>query len=369
MTDHEDRAKASAESICDNELNGKSDREVFDTLFPGGELKRQIRRDIQTAERIEREAGESLARHVGQSGLLVGERVQSGRIKNMRQAGQIAQEYFTGLKDRKIMTGIPFIDKRTRGVGAGETMLIIARTAVGKTILGQNILKNMSKKGAVTLFFSLEMTLPTVYERFSQMSQRMSSEDFEYLFQQDPSEAKLVVDTVAKDLACVYIIDQPLLSVTDIGDYITMAEELEIGTKVKAVLIDYMGLIDTHDQHGSAYERVSQVARELAGMAKQKQVAAIIIHQVSRAGGSGNQKVTFNMARDSGVIEEAVDYVVCCWRPKENPRQKIVMSLDKNRNGSCRQETLDFNPRTLEITEKKEESLKDKYGYKGELPF
>ena len=82
--------------------------------------------------------------------------------------------------------------------------------------------------------------------------------------------------------------------------------------------------------------------------------------QVNREGGSGGEQITLTMARETGVIEEAADYVLGIWRPelkdgidkteREQLRGQFKVRVLKSRNGPRNKTvTLRFEDTTLRI--------------------
>jgi replicative DNA helicase len=92
-----------------------------------------------------------------------------------------------------------------------------------------------------------------------------------------------------------------------------------------------------------AYERASMIGKELKAIAKSERVATIVAVQVNRAGGDGSEPVTLAMLRDSGVIEESLDFLLGAWRPGKAPdlsppealnlRDVLRVAILKNRKG------------------------------------
>jgi len=110
---------------------------------------------------------------------------------------------------------------------------------------------------------------------------------------------------------------------------------------VKLVMIDYLGMLGASGK--DVYERASTIGKQLKETAKRMDVAIVVAMQLSRAGGDGSTPVTLDMLRDSGVIEEAMDFVIGCWRPGRstdiNPAEQLALQdvmrcqLLKNRKG------------------------------------
>ena len=118
--------------------------------------------------------------------------------------------------------------------------------------------------------------------------------------------------------------------------------ELFRSVPLRLVLVDYLGLIGSTGK--DAYERASAIGRGLKAIAKAEKVAIIVATQLSRAGGDGSEPVTLPMLRDSGVIEESLDFLIRAWRPGKaaglppadalSLRDVVRVAILKNRKGS-----------------------------------
>jgi replicative DNA helicase len=234
--------------------------------------------------------------------------------------------------------GFGSLDADIRGISAGQVLGIAARTAVGKTFLLGTISHNFSARrdaGSVTL--SLEMPGVEWAERALAIATGLAPEQIEGLardgnlaseargFLTQMDNARVVDDAVSlKDLAAVIQATREALTVP-----------------LRLVLIDYLGLIDVNAR--DAYERASAIGKGLKAVAKAERIAIIVAVQVSRAGGDGSEPVSLAMLRDSGVIEEALDFLLGAWRPGKAPnlsppdalnlRDVLRVAVLKNRKG------------------------------------
>src|SRR5262249_6548642 len=111
---------------------------------------------------------------------------------------------------------------------------------------------------------------------------------------------------------------------------------------LRLVVVDHVGMIGSA-RRATPYEQVSEIARELKRIAKRHNVALLSLCQVGRGGESGGEPVMLRSARDSGVIEEAADYLIGLWRPelkegltreqREEKRGDLMACVLKNRSG------------------------------------
>jgi len=283
------------------------------------------------------------------------ERVTPENIYSIDEARQKYLDYINQLEKRKITLGFPFIDREMRGIAPGEVCEILARSGVGKTAAVLNITKQQSEIGIKVLFFSLEQPLAQIYERTAQIAGGASGMEVERAFKRDESRASELSLVVSEKYRNLYVIDEDYLTYEELRDFIDLAP-LKIGEKPGLVIIDYLGRMK--GGRGTTYEVTSELAKLLKRLAKDTDTALVYIHQTNRAGKTGAEPVTMDMARDSGVVEEAADFVIGMWRPdidkkeaQASETEEIRIALLKNRKGSMCQVGLCFHKPTLRIME------------------
>jgi LmbE family N-acetylglucosaminyl deacetylase len=248
-----------------------------------------------------------------------------------------------------------------RGVAPGETMTILGRASVGKTAFALNLIERMTVEGQLpTLVFSLEQPGLELFERMASITIGWSGREIEDRARlEDPQLTQHLVD-VCRRWEHVVVVEKPC-TLDQIDSLIETARASELwAAPLRLVVVDYMGLIGAR-RPTSPYEHMSQAARELKNIAKRHRVALVTLCQVDREGASGGEPITLRMARDSGVIEEAADYLLGIWRPelreglsrdqKLEVRGQFKLRVLKNRHGPApRTVTLSFEDTTLRIT-------------------
>ena len=282
-----------------------------------------------------------------------GGRVTADKIYSLDEAKQKYIEYIKRLQEKKITLGYEKIDKAIRGIAPGEVCEVMARTGVGKTAFLLNVIKNVSIKHKVPiLFFSLEQPLAQIYERVAQISKEKSGQDVERTYAGGDTSYHEVAKLNFKDL---YVVEEDMLTYEEIKEFIDVATE-KIGTVPPLICVDYLGRMKGGG--GNAYEVTSEIARLLKSLAKEKDVAVLYLHQTSRMGKTGAEEISLDMARDSGVVEEAADFIIGMWRPDMNETEAqstdeeiIKIAVLKNRKGRLGKSEYTFIKSQLRITE------------------
>ncbi len=279
-------------------------------------------------------------------------------IANVYDASRMVDEYqayLANLKNNRFITGIDEIDRRIRGIGGGEVLTIIARAGSFKTAILQNMLRSYiahSKWGAV--FFSIEMPVASVTERFFEMLDGCTGKEVERMFNDlDKTISDASIKQFKHDLRNLYIVPTKI-SLDYIPRYIAMIEKHH-NVKIGVVGIDYLGLMDCAGVN--EYEIISKLARGIKTVAKSVNLPVVVLSQVSRKGGDGEIEISLDMGRGSGAIEEGADTVLGLWQ-MERPgtcsdgeaEYDLVCRILKNRKGPKGSRwVLDLNPATLQL--------------------
>ena len=201
------------------------------------------------------------------------------------------------------------LDNRTGGVARGEVCLFIARSGVGKTLFGANLVVNT--RGLPTVFFSLEMQGRFIAQRIASMTYNVPTATLEELVLQDDTRH---LDALVKHYPTLSIVDKPGLKLKDFSLVLDEAAE-SWGVRPVLVIIDYLELVSTMGM--GALEQIDGVSRKLKDWARAEDVALVVLHQVKRSESDGWSPLTKADARYGGDV--AADYVLGAFRPALNP--------------------------------------------------
>jgi replicative DNA helicase len=237
---------------------------------------------------------------------------------NVKTFDDLLAEYVRERGDpawKPIQLGFGTLDTEMRGVSPGQVCAIAARAGVGKTFLLNSVLHNFARlrPDSAALNLSLEMPAVEWLERQLAMHENVAPEEVEHWARQNElaGHSRLFLERMQHALIC-----DSMLRLNEVQSVIAEARsKLPADVPLRLVLVDYLGLIGTEGR--SDYERASAIGRGLKEIAKAESVAIVVAAQLSRAAGDGSEPVALDMLRDSGVIEEAADFVIGCWRPGE----------------------------------------------------
>ena len=173
----------------------------------------------------------------------------------------------------------------------------------------------------------------------------------------------LDIDAYVDQFKRFVVIDAPGLDVAAMAGQLRRLQAGPLrGVPIRLVTVDHLGLIGG-DRKMSTYDRVSTQARELKELAKRFDLSVLLAVQVNReSGGDGSKDLHLGSARDSGVVEEAMDYLLGIRRldraqslpamERVKYRDVLFLKVIKNRHGAPDAETaLRFDPRTMALRE------------------
>lgn len=288
---------------------------------------------------------------------LRGQEAEIGAYGPAQQWASVVEDVNQAPKAR-VYLGIGSLDNLLRGVHPGEVCGIMARPSIGKTMLLGHMLRQIAYTDAGAVCFSLEMPAAQICARLARSIYGCTRDELE-----DRIKDGLDGSTYVKSLPRTVLIDTPGLSLQKMESALrNLTPRLLGGEPPRVVIIDHLGLIGG-DRALSTYDRVSTQAREIKELAKRHHVAVLLAIQVNRdIGGDGSKELTLGAARDSGVVEEAMDYLVGCRRLDYSQsltveqRQKyenvIFLKVLKNRHGELgREMAVRIDGRTLDLHE------------------
>lgn len=254
-------------------------------------------------------------------------------------------------RDNFVPSGFPRLDEVLGGGFIRSGLYILgARPAMGKSTFAVNLADNI--EGNV-LLVSLEMSPEQLTaKRIARLTGIPAGKLLRGAVT-DEDWQKIALANSALSEQGVFINSRYGLTVQQIQLLAQSVPEL------RAVIIDYLGLIQPATRGGNTYENVSQISRELKLLAISLNVPVICLCQLSRSVESREDKrPRLSDLRDSGAIEQDADAVLFLWRDGRNETpptdgNPLLAQLDvaKNRHGATGETQFSFWMRTSTFKE------------------
>jgi hypothetical protein len=281
------------------------------------------------------------------------EQVVNGAVRSLNELADEYTHYIERLAQRKIVFGLPAIDRACRGLVPGEVAFVLARSKVGKSLFVQNLLRWFAHSRQATLFVSLEQPGQQVFERYVQMEVGVSGRDVEEAWHTEEIRTRWLAQMAPLTEYC-WTVDKGSVKIEEIPLLVDKARD-RAGQALSCVAVDYLGYLDTAERGHTPYERTSAAARAMKQLAKDLELPFVVLAQVGReVGGEGNLPLTMDCGRDSGVVEEAADVQLGLYQPKmkveeESPTMTLAVQVLANRKGPRTEEWYTVDRKTLRI--------------------
>jgi replicative DNA helicase len=237
-----------------------------------------------------------------------------------------------------IPTGFADLDEMTAGFQRNDLIIVAARPSVGKTAFALNIAQNVATKTDENVaIFSLEMGAEQLVMRMLCAEGNINAQNLRTGSLTDEDWRKLTMAMGSLSNAGIYIDDTPGIK---IGEIRSKCRRLKQENGLGMILIDYLQLIQGSGRSGeNRQQEVSEISRELKGLARELEVPVIALSQLSRGVEQRQDKrPMMSDIRESGSIEQDADIVAFLYRDdyydKESENKNIIeIIIAKQRNG------------------------------------
>jgi archaellum biogenesis ATPase FlaH/DNA primase catalytic subunit len=244
-------------------------------------------------------------------------------------------QYAEKIDENTMKFGIPELDDLLK-VQVGHLIGVLGSPGSGKTSCALTLLNNTSKMGIKSFFASYDMAGNILMQKLIQREMRMKPDDLYDLWRNGDKDTINNIDKILKkNYANVSFNFKCGQSVTELRDTICRQEAV-MGEEIKLVIVDYLELVRTKssDPTVSSAEAI-QGLREIANDGK----VVICLLQPNKMSSSLDEPVlSYNAAKGSSAIAQAVTSMICCYRPGASPitpedDQFFSINLTKNRMG------------------------------------
>ena len=245
-------------------------------------------------------------------------------------------------QDNFVPSGFPRLDEILGGGFIRSGLYILgARPAMGKSTFAVNLADNIDGN---VLLVSLEMSPEQLTAKRVARLTGIPAGKLLRGAVTDEDWQKIAVANSALSEQGVYINSRYGLTVPQIQLLAQSVPEL------RAVIVDYLGLIQPATRGGNTYETVTAISRELKLLAISLSVPVICLCQLSRSVESREDKrPRLSDLRDSGAIEQDADAVMFLYRDDhyagaaaDGQPSLVQLDIAKNRHGQTGETQFSF---------------------------
>jgi len=238
-----------------------------------------------------------------------------------------------------IGTGFPDIDRATGGLHPTDFVVLGARTSMGKSSLGMNIVSHVScELNEPVAVFTLEMSGEQLVERMMCADARVNMRLINDGMLVDRDFPKLTKAAGRLSNAPIYVDETGGMTLLKLR---SLARQYVTRDKVKLIVIDYIQLLywdGGQTRFSNRNEELTRIAGTLKQMAKDMNVTFLVLCQLNRDADKGGGQPQLHHLKDCGAIEEAADGIWLIYDddPKqepENDNQRRMLKIAKQRTG------------------------------------
>ena len=246
-------------------------------------------------------------------------------------------------KSKGTVTGIPTgfidLDYKLSGFQPSDFILIAARPSMGKTAFVLNIAQYMAfKKNKAVAIFSLEMSKEQLVNRLFSLESQVDAQSLRTGNMKDSDWEKLIEGAGIIGQSKLIIDDTPGISISELRSK-CRKYKLEHGLDI--IIIDYLQLMtgSVGRSSESRQQEVSDISRQLKGLARELNVPVVSLSQLSRAVESRpDKRPMLSDLRESGAIEQDADVVMFIYRDEyynkdSEFKKQAEIIIAKQRNG------------------------------------
>jgi len=256
-----------------------------------------------------------------------------------------------------LATGFVDLDKMLSGLQLSDLIILAARPSMGKTAFALMLAENVAKAGGVVGIFSLEMSTRSLVQRMICSHANIDAQRF-----RNGGLSRNEWGVIAKSMG-------ELSQMRIFLDDPHAATPLELRAKARRlaaeqkkldlIIVDYLQLMAGNNKRvESRQQEVTQISRELKGLAKELNVPLVALSQLSRAPEArADHRPVIADLRESGALEQDADVVAFIYRDDqyiplekraESPRRNIAeLIVAKQRNGPTGTVELRFTPSSM----------------------
>lgn len=242
------------------------------------------------------------------------------------------------------------------GLRPGGMYVIAARPGIGKTMFALQLAYEMAAQQSI-LYFSLEMSRSELMKRIICATTNLTTDE---VLGGKMNETNM---TYLKKMRHklhdgILIDDNSGLTVDRVRAVFSRANAM---SPVKAIFIDYLGLMEDISKSSSRYEKVTNISNDIKRLARELNVPIVALHQLNREVESrGNGMPQLADLRDSGAIEQDADVVMLLHRntkqelgdtTKIELEDKLHVLMAKNRHGRMGRIKLQVDASSVRVRE------------------
>jgi len=243
---------------------------------------------------------------------------------------QNIEDEYNKTDENRLMTGFYDLDKLTAGLHPEELTIIAARPGVGKTVMGVNLIINLSRKGNKCLLVSREMSANQLMKRFIANYTPIDGQKLRLCKTLSGTDFQQLAHAAGEMGEWPIIINDELSTVQEIRAYCR-------DEKPDVLVVDYLQLCRSAGKIESRRQEIEEISRQFKEISMEFSIPVIVLSQLTRENAKTGRPPELHDLRESGSIEQDADNVIFLHIPKDTNETQDIYDLQvivaKQRNG------------------------------------
>jgi len=242
---------------------------------------------------------------------------------------------------RGLSTGFVDLDNLLAGFQKSDFIILASRPTLGKTSLALDFAKYITVHKKIPVgIFSLEMAIDQLVDRLIASESNVDLWKIRTGHLSDSGEnndfARIREALNALSEAPIFINDAASTNVLQMR---AMARRLQAEKGLGLLIVDYLQLMEPRNPSDPIVRQVTEISRELKGLARELKIPVLALSQLSRAVEQRTPQIPrLADLRESGALEQDADVVMFIHRPdryQPDTAEKNVAEIiiAKHRNG------------------------------------
>lgn len=275
------------------------------------------------------------------------------KVRHISDGVDTFEETYKNKMKRSVTTGYTALDEKIGSFMGGDFIALGGCTGMGKTAVALNIANMLCLQDKKVLYFSLEMTLEQLQNRFVCMVMGLDGRKFRS-FEFSDEEMKKYKNGLAglKDWNLDVVCDFALTP-----EKMKIYAENQKRKGLDFIILDYLGLM-TAQGNKSLYEKTTMLSRQVKLIATELEIPILVLVQLNRdMKNRAEKRPMLSDIRESGAIEQDADFVLFAYRDamynEAANKNDLELIIAKNRHGENNViAKLDFDLKTQTIKDK-----------------
>jgi hypothetical protein len=273
-------------------------------------------------------------------------------IIDMSSLSDVFKKFATEIDKNTIKLGFDEIDRDIQ-ITTSMLVYLLAAPSAGKSSITFSILNHASKHNLNTMFFSLDMGAPLVYQRLLQKQTGMSSKTIFNLYKNNDTskinEFNKQIETNYKNVKFCF---RSGLTIDDIEKMI-QEEKKQTGEYPKLIAVDYLECLTGPFADQTANS--GYIANRLKDVANKYSCTVLLLVQPQKSAGDPSAELnSMRCVKGSSVLEQAASIILTLSRPGFDPKNPAndkyaTITVVKNRMGQLKSWDFSWNGLTGQI--------------------